>query len=113
MVITAEKEVYEFYVAGVQHHGIKEVIYELYDGLELQIELEPTNKYDATAIKILFDSIENNSQVMLGYVPKNISAKVTNFINHAILPVCDITMFSPEAKPWQQLKVKIYDEGEI
>lgn len=112
MVITAEKQVFEFYVAGVQHHGIKDVMDELSDGYELRLELEPTNKFDATAVKILFDSIENNSLVMLGYVPGKISAKVTDFYIKAILPICEITIFAPEAKPWQQLKVKIYDEGE-
>jgi len=113
MVITAEKPVFEFYVAGVQHHNLKDVIDELYEEVELVLEPEPTNQYDATAVKILFESIEQNSTVMVGYVPGKISAKVTNFIKRAIIPVCEVTMVTPEAKPWQQLKVKIYDEGEI
>jgi hypothetical protein len=113
MVITAKKKEYKFYVAGVQHHGIKEVINELSDGFELQLELEPTNQYDPNAIKILFDSIENNSRVMLGYVPGKMSADITDFYVKAILPTCDIVTFNPDAKPWQQLLVKIYDEGEI
>ena len=113
MVITANKQEFEFYVAGVQHHDIKDVLDELSDGIELQMIPEPTNQYDATAVQIIFNSIEQNGDVMLGYVPGKLSAKVTNFIKHAIIPICEITMLTPEAKPWQQLKVKISDEGEI
>ena len=113
MVITANKQVFEFYVAGVQHHSIKDVMDELSDGIELLTIPEPTNQYDATAVQIIFDSIEQNGQVMLGYVPGKLSADVTKFLKKSILPICEITMLTPEAKPWQQLKVKIFDEGEI
>jgi hypothetical protein len=113
MVITANKQVFEFYVAGVQHHSIKDVLDELSDGLELQMIPEPTNQYDATAVQIIFNSIEQNGDVMLGYVPGKLSADVTKFLKKSILPICEISMLTPEAKPWQQLKVKIYDEGEI
>lgn len=113
MVITAEKKVYEFYVAGVQHHGLKNVIDELSEGIELALELEPTNQYDPNAIKILFDSIEQNGRVMIGYVPGKRSAEVTDFYVKAILPICEVTRLSPEAKPWQQIMVKIYDDGEL
>ena len=113
MVITANKQVFEFYVAGVQHHSIKDVMDELSDGLELHMIPEPTNQYDATAIQIVFESIEQNGAVMLGYVPGKLSADVTKFLKKSIFPICEITMFTPEAKSWQQLKVKIFDEGEI
>lgn len=113
MVLGTEKKIYEFYVAGVQHHRLKDVIEELYDGVELRLEQEPTNKYDTTAVKIIFESIEQNGDVMLGYVPGKISAEVTDFLNQAIFPTCEVTRLSPEAKPWQQLMVKIYDDGEL
>jgi hypothetical protein len=113
MVITTEKKVYEFYVAGVQHHGLKDVIGELYEGIELSLELEPTNQYDATAVKILFDPKDSLNLVMIGYVPGKMSAEVTDFIVKAILPICEVTRLSPESKPWQQIMVKIYDDGEL
>lgn len=113
MVMTDEKKVYEFYVAGVQHHRLKDVIGELYEGIELVLELEPTNQYDATAVKILFDSIEQNGRVMIGYVPGKKSAEVTDFYVKSILPICEVTRLSPDAKPWQQIMVIIKDDGEL
>lgn len=112
-MIDEEKKVYEFYVAGVQHHDLKKVIDQLEVGYELAIEKEPTNQYDATAIKILFDGEGSDKSVMLGYVPGRISAEVTSFIDKAIFPVCEITKLSPGDKPWQQLKVIIKDDGEL
>jgi hypothetical protein len=112
-MINEEKKVYEFYVAGVQHHRLKDVIDELYEEIELILEEEPANKYDSTAIKIQFESIEQNSIIMIGYVPGKMSAEVTDFIVKAILPICEVTRLSPDAKPWQQIMVKIYDDGEI
>ena len=113
MAINAEKKVYEFYEAGVQHHRLKDVIDELYEEVELQLEKEPTNQYDATAIRITFGSIEQNGSVMIGYVPGKLSAEVTKFIDQAVLPICEVSRLSPEAKPWQQIMVKIYDDGEL
>ena len=98
---------WEFYVAGVQHHDLKLVIDELIEenvAIELQLKPEPTNKYDKNAIKIMFNS------KMLGYVPARLSAQVLAFIAVAECPVCETIKVTPEAKPWNQLLVKIYDE---
>jgi hypothetical protein len=50
---------------------------------------------------------------MIGYVPGKMSAEVTDFYVKSILPICEVTRLSPEAKPWQQIMVKIYDDGEL
>lgn len=52
-----------FKVSGVSY--CQETINKLKEGDILSMELEPTNKYDSNAIKIL-----NNDNEMCGYIPK-------------------------------------------
>jgi hypothetical protein len=107
------KEKFEFYVAGVQHHDLSRVINEVAEGSELHLEPEPTNKYDKNAVKIMYDSDIDEHMVMLGYVPGRLSADVKHFLSRASLPICEVTKLSPDSKPWNQLMVKIYDDGDL
>jgi len=54
----------DFFVAGWRHYDGESVIQKLHKGTKLKLVLEPTNKYDPFAIKILWPR-----DVMLGYVP--------------------------------------------
>ena len=58
---------YSFLIAGISHYqyNLKEINY----NSNLKLELEPTNKYDSEAIKIIF----NNK--CIGYVPNDYSIK--------------------------------------
>jgi hypothetical protein len=107
-----ENECYEFYVAGVQHHKLPSIPREVFEGVaQLLLEKEPTNKYDGSAVKVLFED-ENEGVFMVGYVPAKLSAAVTHLIDTASYPVCEVVEYSPDEKPWKMLKVKVFD-GEI
>jgi hypothetical protein len=107
------KEKFEFYVAGVQHHQLSHVLNELNETDELILEPEPTNKYDKNAVKIKYDSGLESKTIMLGYVPGRLSADVKHFLSRAREPICEVTRLSPDSKPWNQLMVKIYDDGDL
>ena len=109
---------YEFYIAGVQFHEAKKVISQLSVGDTLELVPEPSNKFDpnAIAIKASFMSIrpdgsDTREEIMLGYVPKKFSAEVTAFLEvyGTDKVFCDLIEVNPKNKPWEQLKVHIYN----
>lgn len=111
---TEEKTSWEFYIAGVQHHEMHRVIDKLQKGEFLQLTQEPTNKYDANAIRIEHVSdtqFPSDTTVMLGYVPGKISAAVTEVVGRpGKITSCQITEFDKDEKPWKQCKVIIKKE---
>ncbi len=91
----------EFFIAGVQHHQLHKVIDLITEGTLLTLEPEPTNKYDANAIKILYNT------TMLGYVPAKYSAKISALMSIKEL-FCKIFLLDKTKKPWEQCEVSIY-----
>lgn len=89
-----------FFIAGVQHHQMNEVLGELGLGDELELVQEPTNKFDPNAIKIIYEG------TMLGYVPKKFSAEVSAAFETDEL-LCTISKLDKTAKPWEQCEVNI------
>lgn len=114
--MTEEKEkIYEFYVAGIQHHQLHTCIDQVKVGDELTLELDPTNRFDPNAVKILFEKNKDKDQyIMLGFVPKakgDYSTKVTALID--LKPIkCIVTEINPQAKTYEQLKVAIVEDDE-
>ena len=108
------KALYEFYVAGIQHHELHTCIKEIKQGDALILVTEPTNPYDPNAIRIEYASVNQDRQIMLGYVPKakgDYSSKVSAAMMHRNLR-CEVLELNPEAKTWEQLLVGIFDEDE-
>jgi hypothetical protein len=95
-----EKSKWEFYIAGVKHHQLHTVIDEIEEGDILQLEPEPTNKYDKHAVKVLFE------EVMLGYVPGKISQAVSTVLKTEGIK-CEVIRISPDNMPWNQLMVRV------
>lgn len=93
---------HEFYVAGVKFHELHAIIKEVEEGERLTLEPEPTNPYDPNAVRIL------RGEVMVGFVPKKFSAEVAAEIEIGS-PYCVVTEITPEASPWNQLKVAIME----
>ena len=108
-----EKQRFEFYVAGVQHHNLHSYLDEIEVGFPLNMVPEPENKYDHNAVKLVYCAADE-SLAMIGYVPGKISATVTAFIRVCPEPVCIITELNKEEKPWKQIKVIIreYEDGD-
>lgn len=67
-----------FKLSGVSF--CKEGIKELQDSEELKMELEPENKYDSNAIKVL-----NSKGNMIGYVPKKFKIGDSEIILNALV----------------------------
>lgn len=114
-MLEEEKKIYEFYVAGIQHHQLHTCINEIKVGDELFLELDPTNSHDPNAVKILFEKNKDKDQyIMLGFVPKakgDYSTKVTALID--LKPIkCIVTAINPQAKTYEQLKVAIVEDDE-
>ena len=97
---------YEFYIAGVQHHKLKTCINEVEVGDILTMVAEPTNKYDPNAIRLEFQSLEQGASIMVGYVPGKISASVSATMVVSDL-FCEVIELTRDEKPWKQIKVAI------
>ena len=92
---------YEFFVAGVKFHKFNTVKDILEEGMAVDLIPEPTNKYDRFAIKI------KHNNVMLGYVPKKLSAEVTEVMNSGTELAATIIQLQPDFEPWTALKVGV------
>ena len=102
---------YEFYVAGVKFHQLKDCIDKIKVGETLTLVSEPENPYDPNAVAIKFYHVTETSdaEYMLGYVPAKFSAEVTALME--VFDVeCTVKEINKTAKPWEQLKVKIAEE---
>jgi hypothetical protein len=100
-------KVYLFSVAGVQFHDLHKVMEDLNEGEELDLVLEPENKYDPFAVAIMSEG------VMLGYVPKIHSQEISDLVAWSDNVKCIIFQLNPDAKPWNQLIVKVFEEEEV
>lgn len=98
--------IYEFFIAGVQHHKLKTCINEVNVGDKLSLVLEPTNKYDPNAVRIEFESFERNESIMIGYVPAKLSPSVNALFTTSLLE-CEVLELNRDKKPWEQIKVGI------
>lgn len=96
-----------FFVAGVQYHEIKTCEKSLEVGDILTLTLEPSNKYDPNAVRIEFLPMADEETIMLGYVPRRFSSKVSAAIIVGKPVQCKIVELNLTAKPWEKLKVCI------
>ena len=102
------KPLYQFYVAGVKFHELHKCIKEIQPGEHLAMREEPTNPYDANAVRLEYSSLNLDEEVMVGYVPKKFSAEVTAGLTVSDL-YCEVLEVNPSAKTWEQLKVAIFE----
>ena len=102
-----------FYVAGVQHHQWRSVIDEMEEGHQLMLVPEPSNKLDPNAVRIVYN------RIMIGYVPKKLSAEIAAMIDIGEEYNCVIEKLNKQSKPWEMIKVvvkgveeELYEDGE-
>ena len=98
-----------FFIAGVQFRPLeaKEEIKKLLKNQELMLELEPENKFDPNAVKII--SLSEEGKCFLGYVPKKFSAEISAALEVGIDLECIVEEINPSAKPWEMCKVIVKD----
>lgn len=104
---------WSFPIAGVQHHNSDKCIDKMAEGDYLNLVAEPTNKYDANAVRIEWCSDEDVESpcTMLGYVPGKISASIAAALVTSNL-TCQITLLDRQAKSWERIKVEIKEVKE-
>ncbi len=101
----------KFHIAGVQYrprNEINRVVKQLEVGIDLYLEMEPDNKFDSNAVKIIF--VEDVNDVFLGYVPKKFSAEISALIENDIDVFCIVTKVNPQGKTWEMIEVEVYTE---
>jgi len=101
---------HEFFIAGVQHHRINDVLHKMEEGNNLLLVPEPTNPYDPNAVRIEYATFEE--QTMIGYVPKKFSSEVSAAIVIGKPLECVVTLLNKSAKPWEMCKVEIREVNE-
>lgn len=97
-----------FFIAGVQHHQLRDVIDDLSEGDFLDLVPEPTNKFDPNAVRI------EHEGTMCGYVPRKFSSEVMAAIDLASEDapiICQISAIDPDAKTWEMCEVTVMEEG--
>lgn len=94
-----------FYIAGVQHHQMRNALNDIVEGNNLLLVPEPKNKYDPNAIRIEY--ARHDKWVMLGYVPRKFSSEISGLIEIGTKLECVVIEFNKTAKPWEQCKVEI------
>ena len=92
-----------FYIAGVQHRPNVLTFPKLdmqYND-ELQLVGEPSNKFDAEAVKVYFNALH------LGYVPKPYNKKVWELHLSGWKPLARVREFRTQAAPWEMFEVEV------
>ncbi|ATA72759.1 MULTISPECIES: HIRAN domain-containing protein [Capnocytophaga] len=92
-----------FNIAGFTYWDGVDVIDELKVGTVLQLEAEPTNGYDANAVKILYGN------TMLGYIPRTDNKDITKFLQlgHTDLFSAKISRIDMNYNPENQIQVTV------
>ncbi len=110
------KVTHKFYIAGVKFHELRDVIDSLFEGDNLTIIPEPSNKFDPNAIKIEYRTVTISSEpeskigsnkVMLGFVPKKFSSEVAAALEVGKVLECVLVKLDKKAKTWEQAEVEI------
>lgn len=96
-----------FYIAGVRHYagcdGIScEKSVGLNEGDKLKFILEPTNKFDSKAVKVV--DKDNNH---IGYLPRYYSESVTDYIKNGASYECSVISVNKDTKCHECIKVEL------
>jgi len=106
-----------FFIAGVKFRprsDIDKAIKELKAGNYLELQPEPTNKFDPNAIKIGYNEETSDGVefVFLGYVPKKFTADVSADLEIGADLECVVEEVNVSAPTYEMFKVVIRDKDE-
>lgn len=98
------KQIVDFYVRGFRYWDGALVLDELKPGMRLTIEPEFDNPHDPNALALCYGANK------LGYVPAsfNESFAIMLFYGHAGVFEARVLQVTPEAAPYQQVRVGIF-----
>lgn len=107
----------QFFIAGVQFRpraDINSALHNLVIGDKLQLNPEPTNRFDPNAVQIIakHQLIEHEvsgdfSESFLGYVPKKFSSEVSAMLGIGAPITCTVDEVNPDGKTYEMIKVTV------
>lgn len=92
-----------FYITGYTYWDGLEVMDSLVLGTKLTLEVEPSNPYDANAVKILL------GDVMLGYIPRDENESISKFLQLGYTDLFQVMInrVCKDAHPEKQISVVV------
>jgi hypothetical protein len=95
------------FIAGFSHYEGPEAESLLEEGMPLQLNRQPHNRYDRYAIEIL------SGEEKLGYVPRAENKTIAILMDKGIMVQAEIKELHPEAGFFDNVKVEVWDEQPI
>ena len=95
------KDLMTLKIAGMKFHEGVDIIEDVHDDEELTLILEPDNKFDRFAVKVMIEG------TMLGYVPATHSKIISTLIENNIKLEAFTTEVNPFNPPHEMVKFTI------
>lgn len=94
------------HLAGRKYHDADLVWDDLRVGMEVRLEREPDNRFDANAIQVIFNL--DGEDYLLGYIPRNENGKMAVLMDAGWdIFNCRISRLNPESHPEDQVQLTI------
>jgi hypothetical protein len=90
----------ECFIAGFRYHEGTDILHELRAGDEVQLVAEPTNAYDAWAVRI------ERSEKHVGYLPRTQNEPISRLLQQGIPISCRITQVDAQAPTWEAVHIQ-------
>lgn len=99
----------ECHLAGRKYHDADEVWDELKVGTTLRLEAEPENRYDSTAVQVIYDSVEKQDSFLLGYIPRDENSTIFGLLDMGWNEIfeCRISKIDSEAHYENQISLTL------
>lgn len=104
-----KKYMMDCHLAGRMYHDIDEVWNKLTIGTKLRLVREADNRHDPDAVQVIYYDMENEEDVLLGYIPRDENAIIALFMDMGWghLFECCICQIKPDAHPERQVQLVI------
>lgn len=99
--------VMEFYIAGWRYYDGEKVIHLMEEGMSVELALEPDNKYDPFAVRVI-----GPENTMLGYVPVYYSRYLDEVVSKKDYSAW-ISKIGPKENPQLRLQVRVKGRAPI
>ena len=97
------------HLAGRLYHDADEVWNKLKVGTKLQLIRDTDNRYDPKAIAVVYNNVEDDEHVHLGYIPRESNKMLAIIMDMGWTHIfeCRICQICPDAHPEKQIQLVI------
>ena len=112
-MVTKKMYFMDGHLAGRKYHDADEVWDELKVGTVLRMERDKENRYDTSAVAVIYERNDRNGAVedefLIGYIPRDNNVMIANFLEMGWSDVfeCRISKLDPDAHPENQVQLTI------